>query len=109
MGLTPEWTEEARKEAPRTGHIAAIDALEVGLTSVSLGAGRLTQGDPIDPVVGIEIVAPRGSYVEEGAPIALVHQGKKPVEAMHLKRLQAAYTITDTPSAATPTILARVG
>ncbi|MBD3348224.1 MAG: hypothetical protein GF400_03380, partial [Candidatus Eisenbacteria bacterium] len=59
--------------AREDGFIAEIDALEIGFSAVSLGAGRSSMDDELDHAVGIEILAPVGSEVEKGEPIAAVH------------------------------------
>jgi pyrimidine-nucleoside phosphorylase len=59
--------------APRSGFVAAIDTLEVGLTSVALGAGRVRADQEIDPAVGIELVAKPGASVTKGMPLARLH------------------------------------
>jgi pyrimidine-nucleoside phosphorylase len=59
--------------APRSGYLAGIDALTVGVTSVMLGGGREKKGDPIDYGVGIVCHRKVGDYVETGAPLFTVH------------------------------------
>src|SRR5207248_1219680 len=39
--------------ADRNGHVEAIDALEVGLSALELGAGRLRKEDRVDPAAGV--------------------------------------------------------
>ncbi len=59
--------------APYSGWIAAIDAAEVGLTAVDLGAGRAKKGDRIDPAVGIVIHCQVGIRVEQGDKLLTIH------------------------------------
>jgi len=59
--------------APRSAHIAGIDAERVGQASVRLGAGRLRKGDPIDHAVGFVLCAKTGDWVDEGAPLLEIH------------------------------------
>lgn len=59
--------------APRSGQIAAIDAREVGLAAVELGAGRRKKGDPIDHSVGIVLQAKVGDRVAAGDTLFTVH------------------------------------
>jgi pyrimidine-nucleoside phosphorylase len=59
--------------APRAGFVTAVDALEIGLSAVALGAGRMRADETIDPAVGIEILAKPGDAVQRGAPLARIH------------------------------------
>jgi pyrimidine-nucleoside phosphorylase len=56
-----------------TGVVTAIDALEVGLTAVTMGAGRTRADQPVDHAVGIELCCARGEEVEAGQPLAMLH------------------------------------
>jgi pyrimidine-nucleoside phosphorylase len=66
-----KWVEEV--PAPRSGYIAALDARQVGLAAVELGAGRQVKGAPIDPTVGFVFVHKVGSYAAEGELLFTVH------------------------------------
>jgi len=59
--------------APRSGQVAAIDAREVGLAAVDLGAGRRRKGDSIDHAVGIVLQAKVGDRVAAGDRLFTVH------------------------------------
>jgi pyrimidine-nucleoside phosphorylase len=59
--------------APRSGQVAAIDAREVGLAAVDLGAGRRTKGEAIDHSVGIVLQAKVGDKVAAGDTLFTVH------------------------------------
>ncbi len=59
--------------APRSSYLAGIDAMEVGLTAVQLGAGRRKKGDSIDHAVGIVIHCKVGDRVTSGEPLFTVH------------------------------------
>ena len=52
--------------ADRSGVLAAVEAEEIGLASVDLGAGRRRKGDPIDPAVGIVVHPKIGDRLEAG-------------------------------------------
>ncbi len=81
--------------SPRPGHVVAIDALEIGLASLGLGAGRTTVDDPIDPAVGLEIVAPVGAAVSAGDPLAVVHWNDPTGIAAAVDRVGAAFALGD--------------
>lgn len=83
--------------APRTGYIAAVDAMEVGLTAVDLGAGRLKKGDTIDPAVGIVLHAKIGDLVSQGQPLFTIHANNATLKDAARIRLLAAYRWSDEP------------
>ena len=57
----------------QTANIRSINALEVGLTSVDLGAGRAQKGDPIDYAVGIILHVKVGQAIKRGQPLFTIH------------------------------------
>ena len=59
--------------ADRTGYVQSISALEFGLTSVELGAGRAQKGDPIDHAVGLILHVKVGDRIEAGQPLFTIH------------------------------------
>jgi pyrimidine-nucleoside phosphorylase len=59
--------------AGRTGFVTALDAALVGRASVALGAGRDRVDDPVDPAVGIMVLAPPGEAVRAGDPVLEIH------------------------------------
>jgi pyrimidine-nucleoside phosphorylase len=94
--------------APRTGYVTEIDALELGLTAVAMGAGRTRADQKIDPAVGIELLAKPGARVTRGAPLALLHvRSKRGAEAL-LTRAGAAFSIGRPPAARQPLVLERI-
>jgi pyrimidine-nucleoside phosphorylase len=83
--------------ADRSGVLAAIQAEEIGLASVGLGAGRLRKGDPIDPAVGIVVHPKIGDRLEAGAPIGEVHARDHDAAAQAARRVLAAMDVADHP------------
>ncbi len=77
--------------APTSGYVQKIDALEVGLTAMSLGGGRAKKGDRIDYAVGVVLRRKVGDRVESGEPLLTVYaedQGKsKEAEARLLNAI----------------------
>ncbi len=63
-------------KASTSGYVRECDALELGLTSVSLGAGRTRADQKIDPAVGIELLKKPGDRVTKGDPLCLLHVRK---------------------------------
>jgi pyrimidine-nucleoside phosphorylase len=94
----PAW--EVEVTASRSGIIRSIDPLELGLTTVELGAGRSTQADQIDPAAGIVILKKRGDLVEAGEGVAIIQIGARPVDQEStVRRVREAFSITDEPDA----------
>jgi pyrimidine-nucleoside phosphorylase len=69
----PAAPKTAVVSAPRAGWVSAIDAREVGLACMSLGAGRTRSDDDVDPAVGAVLHAKVGDRVEKGAKLATLH------------------------------------
>ena len=94
--------------ADRDGHVEAIDALEVGLSALELGAGRLRKEDRIDPAAGVVIEAPVGARVRSGDPLVTVHARSNELVERVTKRLRNAWRLTDREVGKPPHVLARV-
>src|SRR5256886_17335702 len=56
-------------KAESDGHVEAIDALEVGLAAIELGAGRIRKEDKVDPAAGVVVESPAGSRGAPGGPL----------------------------------------
>jgi len=80
----------------RSGYIARVDALEVGLTAVVLGAGREKKGDPVDHAVGIDVHVKVGDRIEAGQPLLTIHANDEGKRAEAEERLKAAIQFSDT-------------
>jgi pyrimidine-nucleoside phosphorylase len=59
--------------ASHSGYVCQIDCHTIGSTIVSLGGGRRMIGDPIDPMVGIQMHVRIGDRVERGQPVLDLH------------------------------------
>jgi pyrimidine-nucleoside phosphorylase len=68
---------QARLRAPlaagRSGFVTAVDALDVALAAMRLGAGRARAEDRVDPAVGVSGLVKTGERVEAGAPLCILH------------------------------------
>jgi pyrimidine-nucleoside phosphorylase len=87
------------------GFVARVDAMEVGLASTELGAGRMEVGDPIDPAVGIEIVVPVGGEVDEGGVLALVRGNDAGRADAAARRVWGAFDVRPERPARRPRVL----
>lgn len=94
--------------APDGGWVAAIDALEVGLATMALGAGRTVKDAAIDHGVGIVIERKVGDRVEVGESLAEVFARDEGSAAAAIERVQKAYRLSQEPVAPPPLIFARI-
>lgn len=95
--------------APHSGYIAGIDALEVGLTAVEMGAGREKKGEPIDHGVGIVFGPKVGDFVERGQRLFTLYARDAQSLARARQRLLAAYTWSEAPVEPPPLIHRVIG
>ena len=94
--------------APANGYVAAIDALEVGLACLELGAGRKRKEDQIDASAGLVIEAPVGARVRAGQPLAVIHARSAELAEGVAPRLAAAWRMAAEEVARPPHVHARV-
>ena len=81
--------------AQQSGTVLGLDALQVGLAAVRLGAGRDRASDTIDAAVGFVLACKPGDRVVAGDVLAHVH-GREPARTARAQaELAAAYHIGD--------------
>ncbi|MCK4449972.1 MAG: pyrimidine-nucleoside phosphorylase, partial [Anaerolineae bacterium] len=83
--------------SPRSGYVAGLDAMEVGLTAGLLGGGRAHKGDPIDHAVGVVLAKKIGDYVKKGEALLTIHANDEQKLADARRRLLDAYSWSDEP------------
>jgi len=71
--LLPQPKVKIEVKSDSSGYVERIDALEVGLASKILGAGRKTKDEPIDLSIGIYLKKKVGDKVEKGEPLAVFY------------------------------------
>jgi pyrimidine-nucleoside phosphorylase len=71
--LLPQSKTKIEVTAGAAGFIEKIDALEIGMASKLLGAGRKTKTDPIDHSAGILLKKKVGDAVQKGEPLAVFY------------------------------------
>jgi pyrimidine-nucleoside phosphorylase len=86
--------------ATSDGFLAEVDAEAIGWASVSLGAGRMNKGAPIDPAVGIVFRLEVGDHVEPGEEIGSVHARDEDAAEGAIRRVLRALRFS--PEAVTP-------
>ncbi len=80
-------------KAGADGYVQSIDSLELGLTSIQLGAGRQTVDDRIDPKAGIILRKKVGDPVEAGEPLAIVYTDRESVITGARERIAKAFVV----------------
>jgi pyrimidine-nucleoside phosphorylase len=76
--LLPRPQLEIEMKAGASGFVQRIDAFEIGLASMILGAGRKTKDGSIDHSVGIALKKKIGDRVKKGEPLALFYSDGDP-------------------------------
>src|SRR5437588_5355941 len=102
----PSAVREVRVE--RGGVLAALDAEQVGLAAVELGAGRTRKEDRVDPAAGVLLRKRRGDEVRAGEVLAELHASDAGRLDAGEAPLRAAVALSDEPPGAQPLVLERV-
>jgi pyrimidine-nucleoside phosphorylase len=80
--------------ATSSGFVNAIEAEQLGLAAMLLGAGRATKDANVDYAVGVTLRKKVGDYVETGETLALLHIREANESAKEVaERVRNAYTI----------------
>ena len=95
--------------AERSGHVAGMDARQVGMAVVTLGGGRAHADDAIDPSVGLTDVTDVGVSIRAGGPLCMVHAASDADADRAIEILQQAIRIEDSMPTGRPTIIDRIG
>ena len=95
--------------AAGSGVLAALDAEEVGLAAVELGAGRSRKEDRVDPAAGVLLRKRPGDEVRSGEVLAELYASDPARLPAGEARLRAAIALSDEPVPAQPLVLERIG
>ena len=95
-------------KATESGFVGEIHPVELGLTSISLGAGRARIDDVIDPKAGIILKRKVGDPVTEGEPLAVLQTDHENAIEPARRRIQNAFRIHPVPPKRKPLILSYV-
>jgi pyrimidine-nucleoside phosphorylase len=79
--------------AKESGFVTQIDSLELGLSSISLGAGRMKVDDVLDMKAGIMLKKKVGDEVKQNEPLAIFYTDNSSVLDSAKERIQKAFTI----------------
>src|SRR5947209_3250598 len=102
--LLPSAPVRSMLTAPRSGYIAGIQAEQVGLVSMCLGAGRFKKGDQIDHRTGLTLQAKMSDYLHAHDPLVEIHARSEAEAASVRDTLLACYTWSDEPVKVGPLI-----
>jgi pyrimidine-nucleoside phosphorylase len=95
--------------APRAGFVRRLDAIQVGLAALHLGAGRATKEAEIDHAVGVVCLRKRGDAVAAGEVLADVHARDEASAAEAAREVLAAYELGEEPGRERKIILDVIG
>jgi pyrimidine-nucleoside phosphorylase len=90
-------------EALNAGYVASIEADQIGLAAMLLGAGRQTKDSFIDLAVGLVLHKKIGDAVQKGEALLTIH-ANSPSNRDVEQIIYAAYHISQSPVAAPPLI-----
>ena len=94
--------------APHNGYVVDIDALEIGLTAVAMGAGRTRADQKVDPAVGIEIAKKPGDAVRAGDVVARVFVREETAGEAFAARVSAAFGYAEGPPSLRALVVDRI-
>jgi pyrimidine-nucleoside phosphorylase len=80
-----------------SGYIKNINAREIGLVAISLGAGRFIKEDRLDYTAGLVLHKKAGDHIEKGDRLATIYTNKKESIAFTTARLLQSITISKNP------------
>ena len=81
--------------AEDSGYVKSIEAIEIGIASRDLGAGRHKKGDVLDLSAGIYLHKKIGDLVEKGDKLATIYTEKENEVEGAIQRIKAAYAFSD--------------
>jgi pyrimidine-nucleoside phosphorylase len=90
------------------GYISELNALDIGLASVKLGAGRETKKSVIDFGAGIVLKKKIGDYVKKGEPLAILYSNNSANFTKAEEFMNLAYKMSQEKPLGKPLILKTV-
>jgi pyrimidine-nucleoside phosphorylase len=103
----PQATLKVALPAPRTGWVTDVNAMDVALAALHLGAGRRKADDTIDPAVGVNALVKIGERVATGDSLCMIHANDPASLPEARALLERAIVIADTATVA-PQLIAEV-
>ena len=100
MVIHPELLPQAKLtheyKSKSTGYISHLSAMDIGLASVRLGAGRETKESLIDYSAGIILTKKVGDHVQMGDTLAVLHANDAVFFTKAEEYMNLAYTFSET-------------
>ena len=93
--LFPQCKFQETLKAKSTGYIEKIDAYEVGMTAIDIGAGRRKKEDAIDYGAGFVFHKKVGAKIKKGEAILTIHTNNPGSIDAAKERLRNAISISD--------------
>ncbi|MDD6345879.1 MAG: thymidine phosphorylase [Oscillospiraceae bacterium] len=76
VSMLPQAKYSYEVKSDRTGTISEINSEEIGMTSLILGAGRITKNQPVDPSAGIILNCKKGNKIQKGDLLMTLYSSK---------------------------------
>lgn len=93
--LLPSAKEVVEVKSPETGYIKEINALNVGIAAMEIGAGRETKEDEIDYAVGVVLNKKYGEYVNKDETLAYLHLNNLKQKDEAVNKILNSFTISE--------------
>jgi len=90
------------------GYLTAIDSLEIGFSSIVLGAGRTKIDDVIDPKAGVILKKKVGDRVKAGETVAIIYTDQKNAVDPAAERIAAAFRVGREKPVPSPVVISQV-
>ena len=78
-----------------SGYVKSIEAIEIGIASRDLGAGRHKKDDVLDLNAGVYLHKKVGDFVEKGEKIATIYTEKENEVEGVIEKITKAYSFSD--------------
>ena len=109
LGVLPKAAQQVPLLSSKDGYVTDVDAMEVALAALRLGAGRARAEDAVDHAVGITGLVKIGEKVREGQPLGVIHANDDDAWAAAEVRLRDAIKLGDVAPKVGPLVAERIG
>ncbi len=96
-GRLPQAKLKVPLVAAHAGFVQDVDAMDVALAALRLGAGRAKAEDQVNPAVGVSDLVKVGEPVAAGAPLCVIHANDEAALAAAKALLEEAITLGTKP------------
>lgn len=92
--LLPQASYHIPVHADRAGYIQNIEAEQIGIGAMMLGAGRKKKEDRIDYAAGITLTKKVGDWIEKNDPLCILHTNKEDIADVR-ELITTSFTISE--------------